>query len=78
MKIWTKCKLSQEFSFSIEVNCFFNRCDFNKYTIRVIKKISESKIKSEVRDEDEDMNLISKDSDESSDEMMSDDDTSEE
>ncbi len=44
----------------------------------MIKKISESKIISEVRDEDEDMNLISKDSDESSDEMMSDDDTSEE
>lgn len=57
----------------------FRSCDFNKYTIRVIKKMAEAKIKDEVETEnaDEDMMLV-KSNDSDSDENMIDDDTSEE
>lgn len=64
---------------------FRNRCDFNKYTIRVIKKMSQAKINEAEENVDDEMmlinNTINKDDEYSnSDEFMSDidDDTSEE
>lgn len=59
-----------------------NRCDFNKYTMSVIRSMAAAKIKAEVEetpDSDEDdteMRLMNNDA--SNDEKMSDDDTSEE
>lgn len=55
-------------------------CDFNKYTIRVIKKLSETKIKDTVEQngDDEEMMLIKNDVSSDSENTVSDDETSEE
>lgn len=56
-------------------------CDFNKYTIRVIKKMAETKIKDKLdeQDDDEEMLLIKTNEDASDSAVeMSEDDTSEE
>lgn len=73
-------KISQEFYFIL----LFHSCDFNKYTMRVIRKMSQAKLKDKIEkasnDDDEEMLLIkSEEANESdSDEKMSDDETSEE
>lgn len=66
--------------FRISNNIFICSCDFNKYTIRVIKKLSETKIKDAVEQDgdDEEMMLIKNDVSSDSDNTVSDDETSEE
>ena len=63
-------------------NFYILSCDFNKYTMRVIIKLSQSKIKSQeeriANDNDEEMVLIKNEDNSESDEEMSDDETSEE
>lgn len=61
-------------------NIFICSCDFNKYTIRVIKKLSETKIMDTVErnGDDEEMMLIKNDGSSDSENTISDDDTSEE
>lgn len=73
------------YSFYYTFFSILNRCDFNKYTIRVIKKMSQAKINEAEENVDDEMmlinNTINKDDEISnSDEFMSDidDDTSEE
>lgn len=63
-------------------NFYILSCDFNKYTMRVIRKLSQAKIKSQeekiANDDDEEMMLIKNEDNSESDEKMSDDETSEE
>jgi hypothetical protein len=71
---------TSEFLLNFQDFISFNSCDFNKYTIRVIKAASAATKMKTSENEDEDAELIKADKSlySSSDVEMSEDDTSEE